>query len=1197
MQLNKATTFIFATAIAILILAIFSVPSSRVIFRTEINNPKQDQPLKPNIVLFKDQTLSANLTSGHLQGDVYLTSIDETLGSGSCVFDYDNDGWVDILVIGGTGESRHYGKAHWWQTPHGNRLYRNLGNNQFEDVTKAAGLSDEHWGMGCYSADLDNDGDQDVLLTNRGQNTLYKNNGNGRFTDISSEAGLNDTNWSTSAAIADFDKDGLLDIYIVNYISLRKGERTYEKSTGFKGLISASFMPTLYDSQANRLFRNIGDLHFEDISKKAGVENSNGRGYNAQWLDANNDSYPDLLVSNDSTTPNTLFINQRNGHFSDHTAQYQLNTAQVTFGITPGDLNNDGNEEIIMGTDQKNPLSVYKQFSENNGSSLYKDIGRDIGFDDYQQVGLASISLGVFDADNDGWLDIITGGGFFTPDPDAARLTQGQRKELWLNQGNGIFNPCGMKCGIAFGDIQSNRAFSFADFDNDGDIDVYASHNNSLGQLLINESDTGNWLELSLEGKNGNRDAIGARVTLRTEHNAFTRIQHGGYSFLASSDKRLHFGLGKENKIKTLTVQWSNGDVQKFHDVNTNHHLRISQGSTSLKVIDVKSQKSAHKLDLFKNPNHRLRAAQWLMSANSEKSSHQLSNQLLYEAISSKENHIRKRAIEIAMLDMLPERLGILIQSLDDPIEENRLLAIQGLQAYEEENSSRWLLRLLNSRDPKIFCQTADAYAYFFNEEEAMILSKPLAIAELIHALDDNNSEIQTCAARALGEAENYRAAAPLKSLLQQENNLVKGESIKSIGQIRETGLINDLVDTVKSKNQPVVAKYQAIIALKRLQYHKLNILLATLFDINARDDAFYERSLQTMQLLINNNARQFVIKPDKIAATITDWLSKINKQQYKTNDNNIVKALEIIALSSYQGAAKIVRPYLDSKNPLVRAHAYQALILTSPKKAKFYSNKGIKDSSQIVQDLVSYAAKKRNIRIPLSRLSKLSRQGLSHELVDLIALHNNRQARDLLFFMLKRANNNELLTSMIRALAHMGIKKTPLPDWLYRINDKHLLLAVLDYWMIEHNDNTFVKSTPSFLPKLLDHPIIDVQKNAIKLLCSRREQWAFKIIQHRMFNNQISLDKRELLMEGVSMARHKNSNDLLAKLSKMTFDPASIIALRYIDQPLPNNRVEELGTRVRNYQLDEDDRFIAAETLFRKSPQTLLELLTGSKS
>ncbi|VAW88401.1 hypothetical protein MNBD_GAMMA18-970, partial [hydrothermal vent metagenome] len=459
-------------------------------------------PASQHIPVFEDDTLESGLILNHLQGDNYLTGIDETLAPGACALDYNNDGWIDLLLVNGSGQTRYYRKQHWWQKRQGHALYKNLGNGKFQDVTQESGLATPSWGMGCVSGDFNNDGHTDLFITNLGSNTLYKNNGEGRFIDVTIPSGISGESWSTSATLADYDGDGLLDIYIANYIKYSKGAKTYEAQSQFEGSIPVTFNATLYDAEPNRLYRNRGKFRFENVSSLAGVEDKDGRSLDAIWLDANNDGQPDIFVSNDGGGgSNTLLINQGNSKFKESSTRMNLSSALAHHSISSGDFDNDGDIDIIITGDQtQTHLLLVNNISDSGKEQWkYSDQAETLGLAKGQFAGYSGWGSGLHDFNNDGWQDLFIANGLVTPDPDTNKITQGQSKQFWLNNGNGEFYETTWNAGDALQDIQSARGTVYADFDNDGDIDIYVAHNNDIGQLLTNTLPTDTqWLGIKL---------------------------------------------------------------------------------------------------------------------------------------------------------------------------------------------------------------------------------------------------------------------------------------------------------------------------------------------------------------------------------------------------------------------------------------------------------------------------------------------------------------------------------------------------------------------------------------------------------------------------------------------------------------------------------------------------------------------------
>ena len=266
-------------------------------------------PIKPpQSIVLRDKTLQWGLLTSHQQTSEMLTSIEQLIGGGICAFDFNNDGWQDLFIIGGSGEHRFYGRQTWGKNKvaQSNSLWLNNEGQSFVDQTSTSNLVTQPYPMGCATGDLDNDGDEDLIVTNIGRNQIFENLGNGTFRERTSSSGFeNLIDWSTSATLADFDNDGLLDIYITNFIDYQQGKKVFEQVSGFVGNINDSLNPILYDSKSNYLLRNTGNFQFEEVAASEGVQDKSGRGLAAHWIDINQDNYADLIVVNSAGNPAT----------------------------------------------------------------------------------------------------------------------------------------------------------------------------------------------------------------------------------------------------------------------------------------------------------------------------------------------------------------------------------------------------------------------------------------------------------------------------------------------------------------------------------------------------------------------------------------------------------------------------------------------------------------------------------------------------------------------------------------------------------------------------------------------------------------------------------------------------------------------------------------------------------------------------
>lgn len=885
MKINNSSFLLFlgisiSTLFFSLIILIFTTPIATLPYKAVISSTK-GSTFDTNIDLltpvFIDKTLEAGITHPHLQSSSVISGIHEALGAGACAFDYDDDGWIDLFIIGGSGERHHYGKGEWWHKQKGNRLYRNLGHISFEDVTDISGLTKlDDWGMGCMAADLDNDGDQDLLLMNYGKNRLYRNNGDATFSDITKSSGIVGEAWSTSASIADYDKDGLLDLYINNYIDYKPSLRTYEKASGFSASLATEFDSTLYDSQSNELYKNNGNLTFSKVTP-SDVENPSGRSFSSRWIDINKDGYADLLVANDLGSPNKLFINQQGKSFTDASEKYNIATVQKTVAISVDNINTHNSPELIFTSSNSSPLLLFSNGAEGISNDFsYRDIARELGLDKPQLIGNSSWGMGLVDLNNDGWLDLFTANGFVTADTDAPKQSQAQPNTLLLNNWGNGFLPCDIKCFGENYQNESSRSAVFADFDNDGDLDSYITQNNALGQLLINQMKETQWVGINLVGTNNNSDAYGTKITVETAKHTYTRQFGTHTNFLSSGDKRILVGLGNENKIARITVQWPNGQIDTIESPETNKYLVFRQGQKDYTLQEITSPKVPKRQSAiaFKDPRFRLEIIAWLLDAKQwDKAENEL-----YLLLENTDPLISRDAMLLASSLPTGAALKFLTQGVKAPHEAVREAAINSLKTLEQEISFRWIVQGLSDPSPLVRCATANAFKFFYQEEEAMIISKNLAIPQLIRLLDDREKEVKLCTIGALGSSENYRALHPLLLQTNHKDIEIRQQSIRALGLLREAEAIKPLEHIFLDPFQLGSVRAEALVALKKLGVKNINSLLeqAIRTALSKNNAQSLDNILQTFIALISNQESNVVINPVHLKKLVEQWNEKI---------------------------------------------------------------------------------------------------------------------------------------------------------------------------------------------------------------------------------------------------------------------------------------------------------------------------------
>lgn len=519
---------------------------------------------------FVDVAIESGLTKAHTGGGLEKGFIVEAKGGGAAFVDFDDDGDLDIYwVNGATLEAPEEGA--------GNVLYRNDGADGFTDVTSVLDVPGRGWGMGVVCADYDNDGNQDLYITNLQENVLYRRDGD-RFVDVAVGAGVAVAGWSTGAAFADYDLDGDLDLYVANYVELRRGEvpRLGAQWKGVDVFVGPNGLPATQDV----FFRNEGDGTFSDQTVWARLAHpSPSFGLGVLFADYDMDGYPDLYVANDSR-PNFLYRNRGDGRFTDvslaanagYGARGEL---QAGMGVAWGDYDADGYPDIFVTHFE----GEYNTLYHNQGTGHFEPHSFE-GILARASVPYVGFGTGFFDHDNDGDLDLLVANGHVYPQIDRAGTgtTYAQPNQLFDNTGGGRFKLLLPQPGDSLGSNRVSRGSSIGDYDNDGDLDIFVANLNDRPSLLRNNvGNRQDWLGIRLVGRANNRDGIGTRVRLVAGGSAQIRDAIRGGSFLSSQDPRLHFGLGAVQWVDSLEVRWPGGAVQRFTELGANRYLVVKE--------------------------------------------------------------------------------------------------------------------------------------------------------------------------------------------------------------------------------------------------------------------------------------------------------------------------------------------------------------------------------------------------------------------------------------------------------------------------------------------------------------------------------------------------------------------------------------------------------------------------------------------
>ncbi|UCC13659.1 MAG: CRTAC1 family protein [Gammaproteobacteria bacterium] len=537
--------------------------------------------------LFVDATASSNLSFEHFNGMSGELYFPEMMGGGVALFDYDQDGDLDVyLVQGQMLGGKPVSEATFaprYPLPLTDRLYRNDledGQLRFTDVTEDAGLRAEGYGMGVAAADYDNDGDVDLYVTNYGSNQLWRNSGDGRFEEVTGQAGVDDARWSVSATWVDYDRDGWLDLYVGNYVDYSfTNPKPCRSSTSARDYCS----PLVYEPQVDSLFRNRGDGSFEDVSETSGIRKAYGGALGVVAADFDGDRWPDIYVANDGVA-NQLWINHGGDRFSDEAVMAGVGvnmdgSPEASMGVDAADFDGDGDEDLFMThlARETNTLFV------NDGKGWFEDRTVAMGLAN-PSFAFTGFGTAWFDYDNDGWLDLLVANGAVTRIEEQLMAREPyplrQPNQLFRNRGDGRYREVTAESGPALAVSLVSRGAAFGDLDLDGDSDVIIASNAGPAQLLLNTAgDSSGWVGLRLLTVGGTRDAYGARVVLEGERPLWRRSRADG-SYASSNDPRVLIGLGERAADKvSVRVIWPDGSEETFPSLAVGRYHALEQSS------------------------------------------------------------------------------------------------------------------------------------------------------------------------------------------------------------------------------------------------------------------------------------------------------------------------------------------------------------------------------------------------------------------------------------------------------------------------------------------------------------------------------------------------------------------------------------------------------------------------------------------
>ncbi|MGH9654608.1 MAG: CRTAC1 family protein [Bryobacteraceae bacterium] len=520
-------------------------------------------------VRFTDVTASAGIHFRHYNGAKGKKWLPETMGSGCAFVDLDGDGWPDILLLNDKD----------WKpgrTRHTLALYKNNRNGTFTDVTKGSGLDIPMYAMGVAVADYDNDGLPDIYITALGGDHLFHNEGHDRFRDVTAASGIHNVDFGTSAAWFDYDRDGKADLIVANYVQWSPKTDVW---CSMDGKTKSYCTPESYKGESLRLYRNLGNGRFKDVTKKAGLYDLTSKSLGIVVFDYNGDGWPDLYIAND-TQPNKLYRNNGNGTFTEIGLQAGVaygpdGTARGSMGVDAADYTRSGRPDLVVGNFSKQMMGLYR----NNGHGLFTEVAASTPL---ARASYRDVTFGTFffDYDLDGWPDIFAVNGHI--DPDISRvhpdLQFREQPLLFHNDEHGNFTNASNSVGPDIRRPIVGRGAAYADYDHDGDLDILITENNGPARLLRNDGGNRNhWINVRLIGRKSNRSALGAVVRIESASGSQWQRVHSGSSYCSQSALALTFGLKQDPRVSKMTIYWPSGKEQNFKNLPIDRFFSIDE--------------------------------------------------------------------------------------------------------------------------------------------------------------------------------------------------------------------------------------------------------------------------------------------------------------------------------------------------------------------------------------------------------------------------------------------------------------------------------------------------------------------------------------------------------------------------------------------------------------------------------------------
>lgn len=984
----------------------------------------------------KETSTEYGLVAQHRQLSHHLNTYSDAMGGGICVFDFNNDGWMDVFVVGGSGLTREYGKQSWWHSLEGNQLFENK-NGNFENVTRSAGIVHPVHGIACGTADLDGDGDTDLTVSGLGGTIVYSNTGNGEFTKIDIPSLSEPNLWTTQLSFSDFNDDGLVDIYISNFVEFKKGSKTFENNRGFESTMVSDFDPTLFDPQPNQLLVNKGNFQFSRVD---GLRNVLGRTIGARWTDLNDDGKNDLIVLNDFNTPNRVYLADKQGGFIEGGDEYQA------FSLV-------GTRDLSESTDHTTK-SQYYYFTRSTGEHnvrIYRKItnSHDIlinnvewsGFDSGKHLYSSDWGGISLDIDNNGLLDFYISAGKASSDADAQNVTQPQPNTLLLmNDEREYVGVSGEDKSVA---PKSSRGVVSADLDNDGQLEIIVANNNDFIQVLTAaKSNSNHWVGIDVPLQS---QFIGAKVIVSTAESTFSQTVSYKQNIFSQSDHRLHFGLGKTEEILKLEIVLTDGKTLEFKNLTADRYYKLNTNDMGITVTQSLSSK---RTDVHNYKDLESAEGVALLSANKITDSE---FDIISKVIWQKSSSSQKVAI-LKLLNSRNQLSHLLFLALKDESKEVVIEAIHSFQRKELELSVDWLIPILENPDDDVFCEVAKTFQFFYEQEEAVTFRKYRAVTPMIKQFERMSEVKKVCTLKSLAAAENTRVVPALTAYLKNKNNpVVLANIIRTLGLVRDSRAESDILNILRTNPAPMVTA-QSMIALRRLESTDLNSEFIKVFSADQQNgnEKLQRSRLNRINTLLSlyEQSGTLVIPESWLTSAFSSLAIEIERYGSDAEKILLLKAIYYYGGEQY---FPVLNALLKSESASVNLLALQiGYMLGEGDLRKQITDKIMQMETGRFFSFISGLLELRNVSIPreaILRLSKFS-SPKSAEGMNVIEIVSKLQIADLnIYLELTRNSASPQFKSII--LETLFVKRLRLQEILNYIGKPELdaKLRIIEYF------------------------------------------------------------------------------------------------------------------------------------------------------